>query len=104
MRTRYELHDILCEDLGNDQCYFSPPSNIRMWYPCIVYNYDGMLTRYADDKRYLNHKRYSLTIIDEDPDSLIPKRLFSDCRLTYLSEDTIFVADGLYHFAYTLYF
>lgn len=75
-----------------------------MQYPCIVYNYDGMLTRHADDKRYLNHKRYSLTIIDEDPDSLIPERLFSDCRLKYLSEDTIYVADGLYHFAYTLYF
>lgn len=104
MRTRCELHDILCENLGEDQCYFSPPSNIRMQYPCIVYSYNGMITRHADNKRYLNLRSYALTIIDEDPDSPIPGRLFSDCRLKYLSEDSIFVADGLYHFAYTLYF
>lgn len=104
MRTRYDLHTILCEVLGSDQCYFSPPSNIRMMYPCIIYHYDGMQVFHADNKRYLNMRVYSITVIDEDPDSAIPGRLFMDDRLKYLDADSVFVADGLYHFPHTLYF
>lgn len=104
MRTRLELHSFLCEDLGSDQCYFSPPSNIRMLYPCIVYHYEGIQTSYADNKRYLNLRIYSITVIDEDPDSEILNRLFMDDRLKYLNAGPVFVADGLYHFPYTLYF
>lgn len=104
MKTRYELHEILCEDLGSDNCYFTPPSNIHMQYPCIVYHYEGIKTYYADNKRYMNMRSYSITVIDEDPDSEIPNRLFMDDRLKYLESDSVFVADGLYHFPYALYF
>lgn len=104
MRTRTELHEILCEDLGNRNCYFSPPSNIRMKYPCIVYECEGLSTKHADDIRYLNRKRYSVTVIDGCPDSCIPNTLYSDKRLKYLSEDRVYVADGLNHFSFTLYF
>lgn len=104
MRTRDELHEILCEDLGNRNCYFSPPSNIRMKYPCILYEYEGIATRHADDIRYLNARRYSVTVIDECPDSRIPGVLFMDERLKYLREDRVYTADGLNHFTFTLYF
>lgn len=103
MKTRFELHDVLCEDLGSGNCYFSPPSNIQMRYPCIIYEYGGIVTKHADDGRYINHRRYTITVIDECPDSRIPGRLFMDKRLKYLSEDRVFVSDGLYHFVYTLY-
>lgn len=102
MRTRLELHEILCEILGSDQCYFSPPGD--MLYPCIVYHYEGIQTYYADNKRYLNSRVYSVTVIDEDPDSEIPNRLFKDERLKYLDAGSVFVADGLYHFPYKLHF
>lgn len=104
MRTRIDLHEILCEDLGSRNCYFSPPSNIKMKYPCVVYEYDGVVTRHADDIRYLNKRKYSITVIDECPDSNIPKKLFMDGRLKYLREDRSYIADGMNHFVFTLYF
>lgn len=104
MKTRKELHQILCEDLGSKHCYYSPPSNINMVYPCIVYGMDGSTTRHADDIRYFNRQRYHLTVITEDEDSKIPGILFMDKRLPYLNEDSPFVADGMYHFPYELYF
>lgn len=104
MRTRDELHEILCEDLGSRNCYFSPPSNIRMKYPCIIYHYEGIVTQHADDLRYLNRRRYSIIVVDECPDSCIPGRLFMDGRLKYLSQDrSPYVTDGLNHFPFTLY-
>lgn len=101
---RNDLHIILCEILGSDHCYFSPPSNIKMRYPCIVYHQDGVQTIHADNKRYLNKKLYSITVIDKNPNSMIPERLLFDCRLQYLSEDSTFITDGLYHHQFTLYF
>lgn len=104
MKMRTELHEILCEDLGSRNCYFSPPSNIRMKYPCIVYSCDGTLTRHADDIRYLKRRRYSITVIDQRPDSDIPRVLYEDDRLKYLSEDRVYVADGMNHYTFTVYF
>ncbi len=104
MRTRSELHEILCEDLGSRNCYFSPPSNIRMKYPCIIYEQDGSKTNHADDIRYLNRKKYTITVIDECPESHISEVLYLDKRLKYLSEDPSFVSDGMNHFVFTLYF
>lgn len=103
-KTREELHKILCDDLGNNHCYYSPPSNIQMLYPCIVYERDGTTIRHADDTRYFNRKRYHITIITENEDDDILKNLIEDTRLLYLSEDSPFVTDGLYHYPYTLYF
>lgn len=104
MKTREELHQILCEDLGSEYCYFSPPSNVNIVYPCIVYEMDGSTTLHADNKRYFHRKRYKLTVIDECEDSKIPGILFMDERLVYLEEERQYIADGLYHFSYTLYF
>lgn len=104
MRTRAELHEILCEDLGCGNCYFTPPSSIKMKYPCIVYEEDGIRSIRADDLRYLSRKHYNLLVIDECPDSAIATRLFEDERLKYLSVGSTYVADGLYHYPFGLYF
>lgn len=103
MKTRLELHEKLCDILGSRNCYFSPPSNIRMKYPCIVYDYEGIATIHADDIRYLNKRRYTITVIDEDPDSEIQGRLFTDHDFRYISNDRVYVADGLNHFVNTVY-
>lgn len=104
MKTRMDLHEILCENLCSPNCYYSPPSSIRMKYPCMVYHADGIDTKYADDTRYLNKKRYTITIIDECAESDIPDRLLNDVRLKYLKMDRSFIAEGLSHFVFTLYF
>lgn len=95
------LHDLLCGVLKNSNCYYQPPSTIRMKYPCIVYHHSDDSDRFADNTLYKEMKRYTVTIIDSDPDSEIPSRLK---RLKYCSLDRNYTMDGLNHFVYTLYF
>lgn len=104
------LHDILREVLGgpfpdkNDpwHCYFSPPDGKQINYPCIIYKYTNDYDDFADNIHYRSFKRYTITIIDEDPDSKIPKKLKD--MLPYCSSDRNFAVDGLNHFVYTLLF
>lgn len=96
------LHDLLCEILGSDHCYFSPPASIQMEYPCIVYHREANDDRYADNQKYLSNHRYTVTVIDEDPDSEIVDRL---CDLPYCRMDRgPFVTDNLYHYPCTLFY
>lgn len=103
-QCRTILHYILKDILGNENCYYDPPASIQMRYPCIVYSMSSGKTQHADDSRYVNHKRYTVTIIDEYPDSEIPEKLFADRRLQYLSEDRQYIVNGLHHFVYSVYF
>lgn len=100
-RTRSELHEILCEVLGSRNVYFSPPSLLK--YPCIKYEMAKPSVDHADNLRYRAMNCWTLTIIDTDPDSVIPGRLTERIQ-KYLSSDRVYTADNLYHFVYTLYF
>lgn len=100
-KTRLMLQDQLERLLGSTNVYFSPPSGLRMNYPCIRYELTNADSDSADNIPYIFHKRYSLTYIDKDPDSDIPDQiLFS---LPYCSLDRCYRADKLYHHVYTLY-
>lgn len=99
--ARVALHDILCEILGSPYCYFEPPTSIQIEHPCIVYHYTNDDTDFADNVNYRESKRYTITVIDEDPDSEIPARLK---KLPYCTSDRNFAVDGLRHFVYTLFY
>lgn len=99
-RTRLELHEILCGILGSDYVYYRQPSS-GLQYPCIKYELAGKDPRYADNQPYINPKRWTLTVIDEDPDSDIPERLE---KIHYCEFDRQYQADNLNHFVYTLYY
>lgn len=102
------LHDALCEVLGtspldeDDRCYFSPPADKDITYPCIVYNYTNDDEEFADNVIYRSYRRYTITIIDEDSDSEIPIKLKN--ILPYCTSDRNFASDGLNHFVYTLFY
>lgn len=105
---RLALHDILCGMLPGpfpenegEHCYFEPPSNISMYYPCFVYHYVNDDDDFADNVHYRHSKRYTVTVIDYDPDSKIPDRLK---ELPYCTSDRNYTVDGLRHFVHTLYF
>ncbi len=102
-KSRISLHHALCRILGSTNCYFNPPSNIVMQYPCIVYGYDGVDSEHADNKRYVKSRRYTITVIDYDPDSAIPDRLL-DSDFEHLKLNDSYTSDGLYHFLFTLYY
>lgn len=100
-KTQKPFHDILCEVLGSNHCYFDPPATIHMKYPCIRYSYSNDEDRFADNRRYLKNKRYIVTIIDKDPDSKIPERLK---ELPYCYSDRNYAMDGLSHFVFTMFY
>lgn len=95
------LHEILCEVLGSKNCYFEPPADLQMSYPCIVYKYTNDLDDFADNLHIVRAKRYSVTVIDEDPDSKIPDRLK---MLPYCTSDRNFTVNGLKHFVHELFY
>jgi hypothetical protein len=80
--------------------YFQPKSNVGMEYPCIVYEPAKMDTRFAGNKPYRHNKRYSVTVIDRDPDSPIPD-LVAD--LPMCSHSAFFVAENLNHHVFDIF-
>lgn len=81
--------------------YFQPPANVQMVYPCIVYQREARRTEFAGNAPYKDHKRYMVTVIDSDPDSVIPDKVAALPLCTY---DRFFVAENLNHDVFSLYF
>lgn len=101
MGQRLDLHELLVAAVGSRNVYFQPPDGSRMSYPCIVYERERIDSEHANNKPYLHHKRYSVTVIDRDPDSPIPDRIaaFPKCRHVQHFEN-----DNLHHDVFTLYY
>lgn len=100
MKTQVELHNELLKVLPN--CYFQPPESIKLKYPCIVYNLETVDTDHADDIRYRNHKRYSLTLIERDPNSKHFEEILDNFQ--YIRHDRRYIADNLTHDAFVLFY
>jgi len=96
---RIQLQTLL-ESLAG-KVYFQPPPSLQMEYPCIVYQKDNLDTKFANNVPYGTAQRYQVTVIDEDPDSDIPAKI---ATLPKCSFRRFFIADGLNHDVYTLYF
>lgn len=98
---RYELHKKLVDILGSNNCYFQPPEDLALAYPCIIYKLDSVDVKHADNKLYRATKRYSVTIIDEDPDTAIPDKV---AEFPLCSFDRSYTADELNHYVYKIYY
>lgn len=96
--ARAQLQELLESFCPN--VYFQPPTNIQMVYPCIVYKRSAEDVRYADNERHLQWLQYEVTVIDRDPDSLIPGLV---AQLPLCRFERTFAADDLNHDVYNLY-
>ena len=101
MDNRLGLQSKLEEILGSSNVYFQPPEDIRLSYPCILYELSGIDVIRADDRMYTNMRRYSVTLIDPDPDSVFIDPILS---LKYCVLDRPYIADDLNHYVFTLYY
>lgn len=101
MAQRLDLQAILVGILGSGNVYFQPPNGLKMQYPCIVYKRDDSLTEFAANKPYKYRKQYLVTVIDRDPDSLIPDKV---AALPLCVFDRFYTADNLNHDVYKLFF
>lgn len=101
MAPRLELQALLETILGSSNVYFQPPSNVEIQYPCIVYNLDNARTEFAGNLPYLYTKRYMVTHIARDPDTLVPDKL---ARLPMAIFSRYYAANNLNHYVLNLYF
>ena len=101
MGSRIELHSILTGILGSSNVYFQPPDTIQMKYPCIVYERFMVNTKFANDLPYKLTNRWSVTVIDKNPDSSIPSMI---ARLPTCVFNRHYTVDNLNHDVYNLYY
>lgn len=101
MEKRLDLQEILENILGSTEVYYQPPPTVRMKYPAIVYSREDIDAIHANNLPYgLNH-RYSVTVIDRDPDSIFVDKV---AKLPYCSFSRHYAADNLNHDVFALYY
>ena len=104
MGQRLELHELLKGVFPEEEephVYFQQPNGLAMQYPCILYKLSDEEPKHADNKLYGFTKRYQITVIDRNPDTILPIKLreFAMCRFS-----RFFTAENLNHYVYDLYF
>ena len=99
--TLQTLLESLFEEDVTARVYFQPPQNVKMQYPCIVYERDGGDSKYADNVKYRHTKRYQVTVIDRDPDSILSDKVE---ELPMCEFDRFFPAGNLNHHVFNLFF
>lgn len=99
MSSRLNLHEELCALLGTRNVYFSPPTNVQMKYPAIVYELGGINNNFANNGVYKQSLSYEVTLIDKNPDSEFVEKLskFPKCRF-----DRHFKSENLNHYVFTI--
>ena len=103
MKTWQQLRDVLQEIMGpNNKVFYQPPENLKLSYPCIVFERTTALINYADNNSYIKTKRYTVTLITKsaDNDQYIDQLL----DLPMCTFDREFKTDGLVHDVFNIYF
>lgn len=80
--------------------YFQPPENLKLVYPCIVYELEQIEVLHANNVPYAGCDRYSVTVIDRTPESSITSRI---AALPMCRHERHFVNDNLHHDVFTIY-
>lgn len=71
-----------------------------MEYPCTTFVLNRRESKHADNLKYINLNSYLVTVIDEDPDSNLPDKIFF---LPYCTFDRPYMADGLHHWVFSIW-
>ena len=101
MASRLQLQTLLEATVGSSNVYFQPPEGLKMNYPCIVYARADGDTGFADDVPYIHTVRYNITVIDKNPDSIIPGKV---ALLPTSRALRHFTKDNLNHDVYQIYY
>lgn len=98
---RGELHAILTAIPNVKAAYLQPPNGLKMQYPCIVYERDDSWVSHADNIKYRTKKRYTVTVIDRNPESTIPDAVE---ELPFTRFNRAFVSDGTHNTVFQMFF
>lgn len=95
------LRLIVKERCGAENVYYQPPENFKMSYPCIRYERSRIRNSAANNHVYSQRFFYQITVIDTKADSDMTLTL---SKLPKVSYDRHYVADGLHHDVFTIYY
>lgn len=98
---RLALQEALVEILGVSNVYFQPSTNVKLQYPCIVYELKSIDGGFANDKRYITHRGYQITHIYQHYQNNLQDKMIE--KFDYISFITSNKVDGLYQDIYTIY-
>lgn len=101
MNSRKKLQAKLESLMDGHKVYFQPPETVKLTYPCIIFSLSSRKTIHADNSPYGFGNRYSVTIIDQNPDSVFADKV---AMLPTARFNRSYTADNLHHTVYTLYF
>lgn len=101
MANRLNLQNELELILGSNKVYFQPPTNTKVGYPCIIYDLDNIDSTYASDDKYINERRYTISLVHTDPDTSLVDLILA---LPKCSFDRHYRKDNLHYFVYTIYY
>lgn len=101
MGKRLDLQKLLKALPGVQMVAFQAPENYKLVYPAIVYSHSTTAKVHANNNPYQMERGYQLTVMDEDPDSLLfdAVEMLPKCTL-----DRVFAVGELNHKVYTIYF
>lgn len=99
MDRRLELDQSFRGIIGSN-VYFQPPENLRMKYPAIVYSLEQINKQNANNTSYMTSPGFSVTLIDENPDSIYISKLMA---LPYCRFNRHYKADDLNHWNFTIF-
>lgn len=100
MGLRTDLHEELCTLLGSRNVYYEPPESLKLKYPCIIYEVNDINQIRANNRHYLDIKRYSITYVTNKNIIDITEKFFE--TFPTCSFDRSYVSDNLWHYVFTL--
>lgn len=101
MSRRTDFGLILKSVLGSQHTYFQPPASVKMTYPCIRYALNDIHLKSADDLNYYQKRRYTVTLIDKNPDSEFVEKLTA---LPLCRFDRFYTQDNLNHWVFEIFY
>lgn len=101
MGTRLQLQSLLEVLLGSRKVYFQPPESVKIDYPCIIYRRTSGKTIFSNNKPYNHGLQYVITVVDRNPDSLIPGKV---ADLPMCVQATRYTKDNLNHDVFNIYY
>lgn len=102
MKSRLDLHTELCDLIGSNKVYYQPPESVKLSYPCIIYERVGYNFKKANNKNYIKHTRYTVTLITKEADNPLIDEILS--AFLYVEHDRNFKTNNLYHDVFTIYY
>lgn len=83
--------------------YFQLPANVSINYPCIVYHKAPPKDIYANDQRYGSRQKYTITVMDRNPDTQIAEEIIKIFK-KHVSIVNYGTVSGLNHIYLELYY